>query len=167
MTAAYKRKAGEVMSAELLEFLPYQRKKRSRHSPAQKAGLRYETLTFGHLTIELPSLNMHPVLRFRSAGRSLTEIAIPDALAFSTNGAVITIIEIKLRHTHEAWNQLHNLYLPIAQNLFKGRHINLVEICQNFDPGTVLPGPSEIIEELSPWIEVPQQRYGVYLWSGR
>lgn len=166
MVAAYKRNAGVVMSAELLPILPYQRKKRTRCSPAQKAGLRYEANAFSHLQIALSNFQMHPTLRFQSEGRRLSEICIPDALTTSKDGRAITIIEIKLRHTHEAWNQLHNLYLPVARKLFPRSVINLLEICQNFDPGVNLPGESEMVDDLS-WVEQPQSRYGIYWWSGR
>ncbi len=166
MPAAYKRKAGRVMTAQLLDYRLYQDRKAGRMSPAQKAGLNYEAKVLAGPLFDLNACIYHPALKFQSR-QNLYEYCIPDAIAMNDRGDIITIIEIKSTHNFNAWNQLHNLYLPVVKVLWPEKHINLLEICKEYAPGVNLPGQSEIVEDLPAWIEKAHSAYGVYPWSGR
>lgn len=154
------------MAAMLLDYKLHSGKKKGKLSPAQKAGLAYEAKVLSDLLIDLESCVFHPALKF-SSREHLYEYCIPDAMATSKCGKVVTIIEIKARHTQDAWMQLHNLYLPVVRAIWPDRHINLLEICKEFGPDVQLPGKSSVVDDLFSWIESPQKLYGVFPWSGR
>ncbi len=154
------------MTAQLLDYRLYQDRKPGKLTPAQKAGLAYEAKVLAGPLFDLDACTFHPALKFESR-QGLWEYCIPDAMALNDRGDIVTIIEIKSRHTQDAWKQLHNLYLPVVRVLWPRKHINLLEICKDYSPGVVLPGKSEIVEDLASWVEKAQQVYGVYPWSGR
>lgn len=159
------RDATECRTAELLEFPP-QHKRKTRSSPAQKLGLRYEARVFRHLAMELDrAVFFHPAFRF-NANRPFDEHAIPDAIYLSEAG-ILTIFEVKLKHTADAWYQLRKLYLPVVQKAYPGTQINLCEICREYDPSIVLPRPPQFVEKLNEFTSVKQNEFGIYLWSGR
>ncbi len=166
MPAAYKRVAGKVMTAQLLDYKLYQDRRSGRISPAQKAGLAYEAKVLAGPLFDLEAVIYHPALKFRSKQR-LDEHCIPDAIALNDRGDIVTIIEIKSTHNFNAWNQLHNLYLPVVKAIWPEKHINLLEICKEYNPGITLPGRSEIVDDLASWVEKAHTSYGVYPWSGR
>lgn len=159
-----RRDVGDVRTAELLPFrLQHPEKKRS---AAQRLGISYERKALAHLAIELPHevLN-HPAFRFRSAGKAFDEHAIPDAIYLAKS--VLTIFEIKIRHTADAWYQLRKLYLPVVQKAYPGYAINLVEVCKGFDPSIRLQGEVQLVEDLDSFTSEARIAFGIYLWSGR
>ncbi len=166
MPAAYRRKAGNVMTAQLLDYALHSGKKKGKLSPAQKAGLAYEKKVLAHLLLDLDDCQFHPALKF-SSRQGFYEYCIPDAIAWNDRRDILTVIEIKSRHTRDAWMQLNNLYLPVVRAIWPQKHINLLEICRDYEPGNVLPGASVLVEDVSMWIEKAQQKYGVLPWSGR
>lgn len=150
------------MEAELLAF-PLRHPK-SRTTVAQRAGLRYETKAFLHLIFRLDHEVMcHPAFKF-SNHTHLTEYAIPDAIYISKN--TLTIFEIKLRHTADAWHQLNKLYLPILQKAYPAMHINLCEVCRYYDPTVKLQGSTTLLDDVVQFASAPQQSYGIYIWNG-
>jgi hypothetical protein len=150
------------MTASLVDFkIPFKRK--GKPSPAQMAGIRYENKARVHLGIELENVQFNPVFRFRSEGPS--ELAIPDALAFSSSGRILTILEIKVSHTDWGYRQL-SFYKPIVARAFPQiNQIQIVEICKNYDPAVRLPGPIHIIDDLSKYVEDHHEGLGIYIWS--
>jgi hypothetical protein len=158
--------AGQVQQAELLEFKlkhPNQRR-----SAAQSLGLRYEKKALVHLLQELDeNVSFHPAFKFQSANAKFPQYAIPDALYLSKDN-VLTIFEIKLKHTADAWYQLKRLYLPIVEKAYPGfaGRINLCEVCANFDTSIRLPS-IEMVDNLQQWTAAHRAAFGVYLWSGR
>jgi hypothetical protein len=162
-----KREAGDVQRAELLEFKLKHPNAAKRRSYAQQLGLRYERKVLVHLLETLDkNVIFQPAFRFRSAGTAFDQFAIPDALYLSPSN-VLTIFEIKLRHTADAWYQLKRLYLPIIQKAYPAiDRINLVEICANYDNSIKLPSTT-IVDDLAAWTAEARPQFGVYLWSGR
>ena len=157
-----KREAGEVKSAKLLPFKLQHPK--TKHTYAQRAGLLFERKAFLHLEKELGAVLFHPAFRFNS-GKRFDEHAIPDALYIHDN--ILTIFEIKLSHTADAWYQLKLLYLPIVSKVYPDFHINLVEICKSYDPSIRLAETPEIIDSLHHFCCTPKPTFGVYIWRGR
>jgi hypothetical protein len=156
--------AGEVYSAELIDFKP--KPSHAKKSVAQQLGLRYERRALVHLAAELEKpVVFHPAFRFRSEGKQFDQFAIPDALYISSSN-VLTIFEIKLKHTADAWHQLKKLYLPIVAKAYPGYEINLCEICASYDRGVQIP-KATIIDLLPAFAATPTDFFGVYLWSGR
>lgn len=59
----------------------------------------------------------------------------PDALIVDPRRSHITIVEVKLRHTLEAFVALYKLYLPVLQAAFGAFYrFSCIEICKWFDP---------------------------------
>jgi hypothetical protein len=91
-------------------------------------------------TVYLPS----PWFRYVEA-RQLGRLRYcqPDGLFFDFSGRKrkIIIVEIKLRHTSEAFEQLYNRYLPIVATYFGCDlwHFALCEVVRWFDPATAFP----------------------------
>lgn len=65
----------------------------------------------------------------------------PDGLIIAPDEALITIIEIKLRHTVNAWWQMHKVYEPAVCAAFAGGPwaIALCEVVRWYDPGEPFP----------------------------
>ena len=162
-----KRNAEDVVTAELLKFKLYHPPKR--RSAAQRLGLKYEKDVCSELLTTLDpvkgSLLFQPAFRF-NAGRAFDEHAIPDIVYLAPSN-VITIFEIKLKHTADAWYQLRKLYRPIVAKAYPGHAINLCEVCKWYDPSIKLIGETEIVDNLWDWTNKPQTGFGIYIWSER
>ena len=54
----------------------------------------------------------------------------------------VFLIEIKLSHKNEAFQKLHEIYLPLVQKLYSRRKVILVQICKSIPrnfPDSVIP----------------------------
>lgn len=138
---------------------------RQRRSHAQHLGIRFqrkvETYLRKLLTLtDYISFEVEPHYRFSLNGR--TQSAFPDAvITFPTHRV---IVEVKLKHTYDAWNQLTNLYLPILQRAHTCKDFRRLEIVRNYDPGVKLPEPSEVVTNLLPWLTATgEARYGIHI----
>lgn len=79
----------------------------------------------------------------------------PDGLIFDLNAGRITIVEIKLSHTADAFYQLMYLYLPVIEAMFPRKlwKINLTELVRWYDKDTYFPYPTQLrknIEDSEP-----------------
>lgn len=134
---------------------------------AQRAGLRYEAKVIKHLSELLPHFISHLPFIFYSDG--VRERCIPDGLAFSeASYPQLTVIEIKHRHTADAWFQLNNLYLPVVRKAFPRHKLKLLEVCTCFDPDISIPAVVTQVDDLREWVnEMPTGEFGVYSWRDR
>lgn len=132
----------------------------SRARNARAAGLRYEAKVIKKLEERYD--NFWPHLQFSFDGSASRGTAIPDGLFFFPNRLVI--LEIKLKHSADAWHQLTQLYLPIVQASFPRKHISLLEVTRFYDPSVVLPGSSILVEDLDFFLREPRSILGVYSW---
>lgn len=159
-----RRVAGSVQSAELLSYKLHHRKK-ARHTAAQAAGIRYEKLALSHL-VELVPLVPHPAFKFFASG--FDQYAIPDAIVVDAAERILTIIEIKIRHTSDACFQLNNLYKPIVQKAFPHMLVNLLEVCKSFDAEVSLPQHFKLVQDPVHFTKSYQSGVlGIYVYSGR
>lgn len=62
-----------------------------------------------------------------------------DGLLFSYKERKVLVIEIKYKHTIDAYWQLENKYVPVMKHLFKDWEITTCEIVKWFDPSTPFP----------------------------
>jgi hypothetical protein len=155
------RVAGNVRSAELLTF-DLNHPKGKKKTVAQKLGLAYERKALKMIENELDTLICpHPTFRYNS-GHGLDQYAIPDAIYLKDE--VLTIFEIKLSHSADAWHQLNNLYKPIVQKAYPHLHINLCEVCRNYDRSIKLPRV-EFVDDLARFASSKQDKFGIYIWS--
>lgn len=120
-----------------------------------RRGLRFEakvcksfSATYGSRFIsQLPFFFQEEMTRELKRGQRGK--AIPDGLLFSPDWKELCIVEVKLRHSFDAWAQTHKFYKPIVDKAFGGAFkVRVLEVVQNYDPRIKLPFPTAII--LSP-----------------
>lgn len=61
----------------------------------------------------------HPWLRYQERAAPWWRYAQPDGFILDLSLGHISIIEIKIRHTIQAWQQLRQLYEPLLRHLFR------------------------------------------------
>lgn len=72
----------------------------------------------------------------------------PDALLIRPYQGKITIIEIKLRHTADAYHQLFELYLPIVKWTFGPQwKYSCCEVVRWYDAAEKVPEPARLCNE--------------------
>ena len=135
------------------------------HTYAQKAGLRYERKALQHLVSLHPNFLEHLPFLYLSEGKR--KMAIPDGICFSRHLDCLTIIEIKVRHTEEAWHQLNLLYLPVVKRAFPQHKIKLLEVVRWYEPEIKLPGNTMQVIDPGMHFESEDYDYGIYIWSDR
>jgi len=131
--------------------------------PRYKKGLRYEKKALDFLEKQLSALGTfirEPCFRFFDGIR--TRFCYPDALLLLPNRCAL-LIEVKTRHTYDAWWQLCELYAPVVRKAL-GLELRLLEVTAAFDPGVRLPQRRvlETVEEA-----IGHKGYGVFIWTGR
>lgn len=135
-------------------------------SPGQKAGLRYESRALEYLYRFDLFLDHLPFNFFAdgTGGR-----AIPDGVLLVPSTKELVVVEVKLRHTTEAWFQLNRFYVPIVQKAFPTLKVVPLELVKSYDPGVMLPGRSSVVEHLDRWLAAPKLRGEHYIgiYSGR
>lgn len=72
--------------------------------------------------------------------------AIPDALLFSSDFRAVCVIEVKLRHTGDAWHQLNRFYLPIVKKALPWARVCALELTSQYDPFQRLPQEVAFVE---------------------
>lgn len=121
-----------------------------RRSPAQAAGLRYERHALRMLARQFPStLVPKQWFEFRCRGERFNRHVEVDAFSIDFRTGVISIFEIKLRHTPRAWAQLALLYEPIISFAFGPLFTTrLCEVVRWYDPATECPVPAVLTRDL-------------------
>lgn len=164
----FRRKAGEVQSAwpQWNGSAPFAGKTGNRRSAAQRAGLRYEAKALKHLDQVLPLFLSH--LPFCFLAEYGAERCIPDGVAISSRDrSLLTLIEIKHRHSADAWFQLKYLYWPVVRAAFPRHRIQLLEVCGSYDPAVNVPDRQTYVDDLLSYVEKGGEQFAVYPWSGK
>lgn len=139
--------AGLLETVELTTSGPMPLKaKRKRYTPVQKLGLGFERKVQQALYDRYPNYIPSPWLRFRE--RSAARLGRgwrwcqPDGLFIDYDSGRLTLVEIKLRHTSNAWWQVRRLYEPVLAHLF-GPHWTIIpiEVVRWYDGTTPFPEP--------------------------
>lgn len=88
----------------------------------------------------------------------------PDGLIINLNTGIITVIEVKLKHTGQAYYQLLNLYLPVLACIFPQKMWKLVpcEVVKWFDP--ITPFPTQVQLCPNPALATAADRFHVHIW---
>lgn len=136
----------------------------SRLTAAQAAGIRYERKVFRKFERAFPHFISHLPVLYRDGKGKLQRI-IPDGIIFGRLPDRITIMECKLRHSTDAWNQLAHLYLPVLREAFPNYRIKLLEVCRYFDPNVVLPTDYEIVRSLEDFEARPISKFGIHIYN--
>lgn len=101
----------------------------SKHSAAQKLGLRYETRVVQFIEQYYRLIPQCPI-HFKFSPAKWRTI-IPDILVFSSDCRYLVVCEIKRQHSADAYNQLE-FYRPIVEKAFPFCRVATLEICGNF-----------------------------------
>lgn len=134
---------------------------------ARKNGVKYERQAQEYLDAAysgqyLPS----PWLKFRCRGEGAARYCQPDGLLFDWARHSVLVIEIKYRHTPEAWGQVNDLYLPVLRKLFERCQYQFrrCEMVRWYDPAVAVPGPYAMVSD--PML-TPASKFGVFIWKKR
>lgn len=164
--------AGNVLEARYASHAP-KFIKPTKQNRTRRAGVLYEEKAQGyvlrcvaethseHLTIQ-----RSPWLAFRSEGDREDQVRFcqPDCLIFDSWERKLTIIEIKLQHCSEAFDQVRKLYEPVLKIMFPNHLIAALELVQWHDPHVVFPETYY----LEPNILLSQaNRFGIHIWNPR
>lgn len=137
-------------------------------SAAQQAGMRYEAHAHGYLSelycpergnkLYAPAMWIHYIAELTAGW------AQPDGLLLDFDRMMITIIEIKLRHTSDAWWALRRLYEPLIRHLFGTKwSYSVCEVCRWFNRGD-WPEPPTMCAEPAGLIV---NGFGIHIWSDK
>lgn len=139
--------AEDVQSATICPRAPSFAVRTSARKGAKADGLRYERKVQDHLSALSDHYLVGPWILYVIEGRPFW--CQPDGLHFDVARGLVTIVEIKLRHTPEAQRQLRGVYEPVIRRMFPHPFwgVRLVEVCRWFDPDTRFPEPFTMIDE--------------------
>lgn len=163
------RPAGEILSAEFVYPPPFVVPHRTKNK-ARANGIRYEKKAYTYLQEAFPdAIILGPWIKFRAKGKAKAIFCQPDALILDIRQSTITVIEIKLKHTSDAWWQVRRLYLPLVQHIFGTMDWNYIsiELAKWFDPHTKFPERFEFVDNIRDAPTLPPHTFHVHLWNGR
>lgn len=154
--------ASQVAWAGLMRFPPHFGGRKNRPSVAQRLGIRYERRAQEYLLELFPDTYVpSPWVAFRLNGEPMLRFCQPDGIVIDIPSGRVLLIEIKLRHTPEAYTQITGIYEPVLTKLFPGWEIRHVEMTRWYDPHTYFPVPVQLVSDLT---LVPRGRFGVHIW---
>jgi hypothetical protein len=141
---------------------------RPQHKPTGKRlqGVKYETAAQAHIgSIAGGAYLASPWLKF--SGNQGDKWCQPDGLLFDLERGIITIVEIKLQHTTDAWWQLRKLYQPVLESMFPPQlwEFRVLEVVKWFDPLVRWPEDIVRIERISAQMKIPQYSTGLHIWK--
>lgn len=164
------RPAGRVLSAQF-SYPPsfvIQRKPKNR---ARAEGVRYEKLVHKRIAeVFCDECVIAPWIVFTSDRTRKKTWCQPDALLVDIRQGIITVIEIKIKHTSDAWWQVRHLYTPVTKFIFGSEwKYNALEITCWFDPHTKFPERFDFLKSFSPHAisSLDPGKFYVYIWNGR
>lgn len=137
----------------------------ARRRGRRAAGERYERKVQKELDIDFGAHYVRsPWFKFREVGASRTRWCQPDGLLFQPAYSTITIVEIKLQHTSDAWWQVRELYYPVVVSAFPSSlwEYNFCEIVRWYDPNVSFPEPVRLAPHL---LSLGSQQFGVHILS--
>lgn len=133
----FKREVGPLARAQL-HFGSYSQLPRPT-SQAALRGVRFEKKVLLLLSKRFGNrLLCGPLFSFQDAMKSRNQSAYPDALLFDEKWKSLSIVEVKYRHTGDAWFQL-DFYRKIVQKALPMFRVCTLEICASYDPSQRLP----------------------------
>lgn len=137
--------------------------KRQRLEGARAQGMRYEKKALEKIkrlaSERSVDIIASPWIEFGDdSGRRWCQ---PDCLVFGQGSAIV--IEVKYRHTADAWFQLWHLYVPVLQVLMPQYKWGCVEMVKWFDPAVSFPEEPRMTT--SPLVVPDASRTAVHIWN--
>jgi hypothetical protein len=156
------RPANNVIRAELAKNRPTWLKSAKRAKGSRALGIRWETQVQNHFLHD-QFYTPGPWIVFWTNEDRATRWCQPDGLFFNFAAGLITIVEIKLRHTALSWFQLRQLYQPVVSALFPSSlwKVRIVEVVKEYVPEEKTPEKPLLIRSIltSEW----RNEYAVYI----
>jgi len=156
----FKREVGSVARAQL-HFGEYSKLPKPT-SQAALRGLRYEKKVLSLLGKTFGNRLMAGPL-FSFDGKR----CYPDALLFSDVQGVLCVIEVKYRHTGDAWHQLNRFYLPIVRAALPWFRVCVLEVVASYDPSQKLPQPVAFVNEVNEAFATREAFHPVFVLTER
>lgn len=134
----------DLVAVEHYEGVPgFVTKRRARG--AKGRGLRYEAQAHNGMSRAFDGLYVpSPWFRYkRFSNPGVWSFCQPDGLGFDFHRGVCFVVEVKYKHTADAYFQLYDRYLPML-DFWLNRHQKLwqlapIEVCYWFDRATAFP----------------------------
>lgn len=139
---------------------PFAATEGKKETAAQANGRRYEEKALPFLSAWAKGRGYQPLEKPWITYRDLlgrVRYCQPDFLAIGESTDNILLVEVKLRHTRTAFNQLR-LYRELLSELYPEKHIIPLEVCRYFDK-------SEFNCELLPEVREHPFTYAAALWE--
>ena len=159
--------ASEVSWAAFAGRAPAFTYRRRKPTAAQLAGLRFEKEALSFLCSSFPGLFVpRPWFRYMVTGENDVRWCQPDGLLFSPRTGLITIVEVKIRHTNDAWRKLSGLYSAVTGAIFPPHlwQIALCEFTRMYDCAVACQEQPRLHAQVS---EVRPGEFGVVTWKPR
>lgn len=157
------RGAGELLYAYLAEAPPFATRRPVRG--ARRAGVLYEAKVHQEFERRFSGLFVPgPWFKIRAKGDEKPRWCQADGLLFDFGRGQITVVEIKLQHTADAYHQLYTLYLPVVKKLF-GEHLwsyAAVEVVKWFDGTIAYPCSYRLCSDVGAFTG---EVLGVHIWK--
>lgn len=145
-----------LFSLEQVEWAAFMRSpprfggRKNRQSRAQRAGVAYERKAQDWLEELYPDTYVRsPWIAFRLKGEPMMRYCQPDGVVIDIVESKLTIIEIKLRHMPEAYQQITGIYEPVLRKILPEFRVRRVELVQWYDPHTYFPTRVQMISDIS------------------
>lgn len=136
-----------------------------RRNGRRGAGQKYEQDVHAYLhslygNAYIPSL----WFEFRENGRYRTRFCQTDGILFDLYNRRLTIVEVKLQHTVDAWWQLRHLYLPVLTKVFPPDlwEYAIVEVVRWYDKAVAFPEPVKLVGDIQ---SLACGEFGVHIWN--
>src|SRR3990172_1882817 len=158
-------KPGDVSWAAFAARAPAFTLRRRKATAAQLAGLRFEKEALAFLSHSFPGTFVpRPWFRYMAAGENELRWCQPDGLLFQPRTGIITIVEVKIRHTGEAWQKLSGLYASVVGSLFPAHlwQIALCEFTRMFDCAVACSAQPRLYDSVH---QVRPGEFGVVTWK--
>jgi len=159
--------ANEVSWAALASRAPTFAMRKRKPTAAQLAGLKFEREALSFLCSTSNGLFVpRPWFRYMVTGENELRWCQPDGLLFAPYSGIITIVEIKIRHTNDAWKKLSGLYAAVTEALFPASlwQIALCEFTRMYDCAVACEAQPHLVSQVS---EVCPGEFGVVTWKPR
>lgn len=150
------RSAENVQWAELRKRGPWQTEAQPMgRTPAQRNGQRYERKVHQALSAQFSpergTLLYAPSMwiAYSVTNEGKLHWAQPDGLLIDLSRGLIIVLEIKIRHTTDAWWQLRKLYEPLIRKIFGSAwRYAVCEVVRWYDP--VVRWPEQLVFAADP-----------------
>jgi len=159
------RPARDVQTAKLSPRPHFIKQSRPRGRKAE--GLRYERKVGIYLEEHFEDRYvLGPWFEFTTAySGSVFLHCQPDFLVFDIRRGTITVGEVKLKHTSDAWFQLRQLYVPVVRHVFGPTwDYRVVEVAKIFDPDTLFPEAYTLIRDINDVERRADNVFYVHVW---